>query len=69
MEVHIGIDENKREKIADGLSKVLADSYMLYLKRHNYHWNVTGNLLDLKIKRRELLILSNSLYISRESKP
>lgn len=44
MEVHIGIDEDKREKIADGLSKVLADSYMLYLKTHNYHWNVTGNL-------------------------
>lgn len=44
MEVHIGIDEDKREKIANGLSKVLADSYMLYLKTHNYHWNVTGNL-------------------------
>lgn len=44
MEVHIGIDEDKREKIAHGLSKVLADSYMLYLKTHNYHWNVTGNL-------------------------
>lgn len=44
MEINIGIREKKREKIADALSKVLADSYMLYLKTHNYHWNVTGEL-------------------------
>ena len=31
-----------REKIAAGLSRLLADSYTLYLKTHNYHWNVTG---------------------------
>ena len=42
MEVNIGISEDQRKKIADGLAKVLADSYMLYLKTHNYHWNVTG---------------------------
>lgn len=42
MEVNIGISEEKRKEIAEGLSKVLADSYMLYLKTHNYHWNVTG---------------------------
>jgi starvation-inducible DNA-binding protein len=42
MEVNIGISEEQRKKIADGLAKVLADSYMLYLKTHNYHWNVTG---------------------------
>lgn len=42
--VHIGIDEQDRKNIADGLSKLLADSYMLYLKTHNYHWNVTGEL-------------------------
>lgn len=42
MEINIGISEANREKIAAGLSKVLADSYMLYLKTHNYHWNVTG---------------------------
>ena len=42
MKINIGISESGREKIADGLSKVLADSYMLYLKTHNYHWNVTG---------------------------
>jgi starvation-inducible DNA-binding protein len=42
MEVNIGISKEKRKEIADGLAKVLADSYMLYLKTHNYHWNVTG---------------------------
>ncbi len=44
MDINIGINEKNREKIADALSKVLADSYMLYLKTHNYHWNVTGEL-------------------------
>lgn len=44
MDINIGISEDNREKIADALSKVLADSYMLYLKTHNYHWNVTGEL-------------------------
>lgn len=44
MEINIGIDEEDREEIAHELSKVLADSYMLYLKTHNYHWNVTGEL-------------------------
>ena len=44
MEINIGIDEENRESIAEALSKVLADSYMLYLKTHNYHWNVTGEL-------------------------
>jgi starvation-inducible DNA-binding protein len=40
--VHIGIDADTRKQIADGLSVVLAESYMLYLKTHGYHWNVTG---------------------------
>ncbi|NIV13217.1 MAG: DNA starvation/stationary phase protection protein [Aliifodinibius sp.] len=44
MEINIGISEENRKEIADALSKVLADSYMLYLKTHNYHWNVTGEL-------------------------
>ncbi len=44
MEINIGISTGDREKIAAGLSKVLADSYMVYLKTHNYHWNVTGQL-------------------------
>lgn len=44
MEVNIGISEENRQAIANELSKVLADSYILYLKTHNYHWNVTGKL-------------------------
>lgn len=44
MEINIGINEENRKAIADGLSKVLADSYLLYLRTHNYHWNVTGEL-------------------------
>ena len=42
MELNIGIDPKQRKEIASGLSKLLADSYSLYLKTHNYHWNVTG---------------------------
>ncbi len=42
MKIDIGIDENQREEIAGGLSRVLADTYTLYLKTHNFHWNVTG---------------------------
>ena len=44
MEINIGISEEHRKEIAAGLSKVLADSYLLYLRTHNYHWNVTGEL-------------------------
>ncbi len=40
--IDIGIDEKSREEIAKGLSRLLADTYTLYLKTHNYHWNVTG---------------------------
>ena len=46
MELNIGIDIKDREQIADGLSKLLADSYTLYLKTHNYHWNVTGPMFN-----------------------
>lgn len=42
MELDIGISPEDRSRIAHGLSKLLADSYTLYLKTHNYHWNVTG---------------------------
>ena len=42
MELNTGIDREDRETIAAGLSRLLADSYTLYLKTHNYHWNVTG---------------------------
>lgn len=40
--IDIGIDEKSREEIAKGLSTLLADTYTLYLKTHNFHWNVTG---------------------------
>ncbi len=42
MKIDIGIKESDRKNIAHGLSRLLADSYTLYLKTHNYHWNVTG---------------------------
>ena len=42
MEINLGISQGDREAIAAGLSRLLADSYTLYLKTHNYHWNVTG---------------------------
>lgn len=42
MEINIGIDSKNRQAISDGLCKVLADHYTLYLKTHNFHWNVTG---------------------------
>ena len=44
--VNIGIDESSREKIAEGLSRMLADTYTLYLKTHNFHWNVTGPMFQ-----------------------
>jgi len=46
MELDIGIDTKHREAIAGGLANLLADSYSLYLKTHNYHWNVTGPMFN-----------------------
>jgi starvation-inducible DNA-binding protein len=40
--INIGITDGDRQKIANGLSALLADSYTLYLMTHNFHWNVTG---------------------------
>ncbi len=42
MQINIGIEQAEREQIASGLSRLLADTYTLYLKTHNFHWNVTG---------------------------
>lgn len=42
----IGINEQDRADIAQGLSKLLADTYTLYLKTHNFHWNVTGPMFQ-----------------------
>jgi starvation-inducible DNA-binding protein len=44
--IDIGIPEAARGEIADGLSRLLADTYSLYLKTHNYHWNVTGPMFN-----------------------
>ena len=44
--VNIGIDDASRAKIAEGLSRLLADTYTLYLKTHNFHWNVTGPMFQ-----------------------
>jgi starvation-inducible DNA-binding protein len=41
-EMNIGISEKDRKLVCKGLSKLLSDSYLLYLKTQNYHWNVTG---------------------------
>jgi starvation-inducible DNA-binding protein len=46
MNIDIGIDQGQRETIAKGLSSVLADTYTLYLKTHNFHWNVTGPMFQ-----------------------
>ena len=42
----IGIAEKDRQEIAQGLSRLLADSYTLYLMTHNFHWNVTGPMFN-----------------------
>jgi len=46
MAINIGISETDRKTIAGELSKLLADSYTLYLKTHNFHWNVTGQMFQ-----------------------
>jgi starvation-inducible DNA-binding protein len=45
-QVSIGIEDTKRQEIAEGLSRLLADTYTLYLKTHNFHWNVTGPMFQ-----------------------
>ncbi len=44
--IDIGIEAKDRKAIAAGLSKLLADTYTLYLKTHNFHWNVTGPMFN-----------------------
>ena len=46
MDINIGLDASVRKQIADGLKLVLADSYMLYVKTHCFHWNVTGPMFE-----------------------
>jgi starvation-inducible DNA-binding protein len=44
--ISIGISDKDRMAIAGGLSKLLADTYTLYLTTHNFHWNVTGPMFN-----------------------
>ena len=44
--IDIGIPESDRQKISEGLSRFLADTYTLYLKTHNFHWNVVGPMFQ-----------------------
>ena len=46
MPIDNGISEELRQEIGEGLSRLLADTYTLYLKTHNFHWNVTGPLFN-----------------------
>jgi starvation-inducible DNA-binding protein len=46
MQIDIGIPETQRLEIAEGLKRLLADSYTLYLKTHYFHWNVTGPMFQ-----------------------
>ncbi|QIL89508.1 DNA starvation/stationary phase protection protein [Microbulbifer sp. SH-1] len=54
--IDIGIGAKDREKIAQGLKGLLADTYTLYLQTHNFHWNVTGRLF------RELHLMFEEQY-------
>lgn len=44
--IDIGISDKHRQQIAEGLGRLLADTYTLYLKTHNFHWNVTGPMFQ-----------------------
>jgi len=46
MAINTGISAKDREKIAHGLSRLLADTYVVYLRTHNFHWNVTGPMFN-----------------------
>ena len=46
MEINIGINARDRKAITEGLAHLLADTYTLYLKTHNFHWNVTGPMFN-----------------------
>jgi starvation-inducible DNA-binding protein len=44
--IDIGIGAGDRKKISEGLSRFLSDSFTLYLKTHNFHWNITGPMFN-----------------------
>lgn len=55
-DINIGINKENRLEIANGLKRLLADSYTLYLQTHNFHWNVTG------LQFRELHLMFEEYY-------
>ena len=57
MKIDTGINEQNRKEIAQGLKQFLADSYTLYLKTHNFHWNVVGPMFNT------LHLLFENLYV------
>lgn len=46
LKIDLGIPDKQRSAVAGGLAKLLADSYMLYIKTHNFHWNVEGPMFN-----------------------
>ncbi|MDE8601834.1 DNA starvation/stationary phase protection protein [Marinomonas sp. RSW2] len=56
-DIDIGINKKSRTEISDGLKRLLADSYTLYLQTHNFHWNVTG------LQFRELHLMFEEHYM------
>ena len=46
MEINTGISAEQRGSIVQGLSRLLADTYLLYLKTHSFHWNVEGPMFQ-----------------------
>jgi starvation-inducible DNA-binding protein len=54
--INIGIEEKERKEIAEGLSRLLADTYTLYLQTQKFHWNVTGSMFG------ELHLMSDAQY-------
>lgn len=44
--INIGISEAERRQVVDGLNRLLADTYTLYLLTHNFHWNVVGPMFQ-----------------------
>lgn len=66
--IDIGIEENERKQIASGLSRLLADTYTLYIKSHNFHWNVTGPMFPAlhKMFEEEYLELAEAVDLIAE---
>jgi starvation-inducible DNA-binding protein len=55
--INVGIDEKERKEIVEGLSRLLADTYTLYLQTQNFHWNVTGPMFG------SLHLMSEAQYL------